>query len=214
MGAARSTRSLEAAAAAGTQVRSATSATSTAPGEADVRWLDPQERAAWLGLLRVLTKLPAVLDARLEQDAGLTLFGYTILAMLSEQPAGALRMSRLAAVTNASPSRLSHAARHLQARQLLVREPDPDDGRCVRAVLTPNGRALVEATAPGHVADVRSLVIDAMDPDELSALRVANGRILERVDPEGATDPTPATDRSASAARYGAAERTGAAGRT
>ena len=47
--------------------------------------------------------------------------------------------SRLATLTNASPSRLSHAARQLEARGLLVRAPDPDDGRCIRAVLTPEG---------------------------------------------------------------------------
>jgi DNA-binding MarR family transcriptional regulator len=158
------------------------------------RWLDEDEQAAWLGLVRVVSRLPATLDARLERTAGLTLFGYTLLAMLSEQPDGALRMSRLAAATDASPSRVSHAARQLESRGLLVRRPDPDDGRCIRAVLTADGRALVVATAPGHVADVRSLVVDALGRDELAALRSATERILARIDPEGVTDPTRAPD--------------------
>ena len=86
--------------------------------------------------------------------------------MLSEQDDRALRMHRLAAVANASPSRLSHAARQLEARGLLARRPDPDDGRCIRAVLTDRGLAAVEAAAPGHVAVVRELVFDALDAGE------------------------------------------------
>ena len=153
------------------------------------RWLDAAERETWLGLMRVLAKLPPVLDAQLERSAGVTLFEYTVLAMLSEQEDRALRMSRLATLTNASPSRLSHAARHLEARGLLVRTPDPDDGRCIRAVLTPGGMDVVAAAAPGHVEIVRDLVIDALGPDHLPGLREATERILGRIDPDQATRP-------------------------
>lgn len=173
---------------------------------AATRWLDADERATWLGLLRVQSKLLPLLDTRLEREAGLHLFEYTILAMLSEQPDEALRMSRLATLTNASPSRLSHAARHLEARGLLGRSPDPDDGRCIRAVLTPAGRRLVEASAPGHVADVRELFLDALTRAQLQALAEANRRILLRIDPDGDTDPTRTTDpaRTTDPTRYDA----------
>ncbi len=177
------------------QAPSSTSTSTPAPapapagGRHPTRWLDEDERGTWLSLLRVMTKLPPLLDARLEREAGLRLFEYTILAMLSEQPDATLRMSRLASVTNASPSRLSHAARHLEARGYLVRGPDPDDGRCIRAVLTESGRRLVEASAPGHVAAVRELVLEPLTRPQLRALREANERILRRVDPDGSTDP-------------------------
>jgi DNA-binding MarR family transcriptional regulator len=155
--------------------------------------LDEDERTTWLSLLRLLAKLPPLLDGRLERDAGLNLFEYTILAMLSEQPDATLRMSRLASVTNASPSRLSHASRHLEARGLLAREPDPDDGRCIRAVLTAAGRALVETSAPGHVAAVREMFLDPLTRPQLLAIREANEQILDRLDPGGTTDPTRST---------------------
>ena len=159
------------------------------PVDRDHRWLDDDERAAWMSLLRIVSRLPPLLDSQLERSSGLNFFEYTILAMLSEEPDGTLRMSRLASVTNASPSKLSHAARQLEARGYLVREPDPDDGRCIRALLTGAGRDQVIQAAPGHVAAVRGLVLDALDPDQLRALREANELILMRVDPEGATDP-------------------------
>jgi DNA-binding MarR family transcriptional regulator len=161
----------------------------TADRSEATRWLDAGEREAWLGLLRVLAKLPPLLDAQLERSAGLTMFEYTVLSMLSEQDDRALRMSRLATLISASPSRLSHAARHLEARGLLVRAPDPDDGRCIRAVLTPEGADLVVAAAPGHVDTVRDLVIDALGPGRLQGLREANEAILGRIDPHQATRP-------------------------
>jgi DNA-binding MarR family transcriptional regulator len=160
-----------------------------APRTTPTRWLDAEEREAWLGLVRVMSRLPPLLDAQLERSAGLNLFEYTILAMLSEQEDQSLRMSRLASLTNASPSRLSHAAHHLEARDLLVRVTDPDDGRCIRAVLTPVGREVLVAAAPDHVGAVRYLVLDALDPGQLAGLREATEQILQRVDPDQTTRP-------------------------
>jgi len=157
----------------------------------DPQWLDADEREVWLGLLRVMSTLPSLFDARLGREAGLTLFEYTVLAMLSEQPDTTLRMSRLASVTNASPSKLSHAARHLEGRGLLHRVPDPDDGRCIRAVLTASGRQVVERSAPGHVTAVRELLFDPLTRPQLQALREVNEQILRQIDPAATTDPDP-----------------------
>ena len=43
--------------------------------------------------------------------------------------------------------------------------------------------------APGHVATVRGLVFDALDPSLTRALVEVNRRILLRVDPSGTSDP-------------------------
>jgi hypothetical protein len=47
----------------------------------------------------VAGRLPAVLDAQLERDAGLN-FAYTVMAMLSDQPARTLGMSQLQAAND------------------------------------------------------------------------------------------------------------------
>ena len=49
-----------------------------------------------------------------------------------------------------------------------MRLPDAADGRYTNAVLTDAGLAAVVASAPGHVAAVRSLVFDALTPAQLS----------------------------------------------
>ena len=161
------------------------------PDRPATRWLDPEERAAWLSLARIIVKLPSVLDAQLERDADLNYFEYLVMAMLSEQETRTLRMSQLAALSNASLSRLSHVAKRLENRGFLHREPDPDDGRFTRATLTPAGVDKVVASAPGHVTAVRELVFDAVSPTQLRQLREAIDAILTRVDPGNSSWPTP-----------------------
>ena len=56
------------------------------------------------------------------------------------------------------------------------------DGRFTNAILTEKGfRALAEA-APGHVAHVRSLVIDVLSPEQLRRLGRDANRITSRID--------------------------------
>jgi DNA-binding MarR family transcriptional regulator len=107
---------------------------------------------------------------------------YQVLARLSQSPEQTMRMSSLADLANASLSRLSHLVKRLEERGLVRREPDPADGRFTNAVLTEKGfRALAEA-APGHVAHVRSLVIDVLSPEQLRRLGRDANRITSRID--------------------------------
>ncbi|WP_299056593.1 MarR family transcriptional regulator [uncultured Nocardioides sp.] len=145
------------------------------------RWLDPEEREAWLALVGTLMRLPAALDADLGERAGLTFFEYTVLAMLSETDDGTLRMSDLAGLASGSLSRLSHVVSRLERRGLVRRERVPGPGRRTVAVLTDDGLALVRTTAPDHVAHVRELVLDGQDPEDLAALTRVASRVGARL---------------------------------
>jgi DNA-binding MarR family transcriptional regulator len=162
---------------------------------AEPHWLNADERAAWLALSGVLIRLPSALDAQLERDAGLSNFEYLALAMLSETPNHTLRMSQLAVLTNGSLSRLSHVAKRLERQGFIRREPGINDGRFINAVLTDEGMAKVVATAPGHVAHVRNLVIDALTPEQLAGLRDIGQAILEAIDPGSPFNPADTTER-------------------
>ena len=93
-----------------------------------------------------------------------------------------MRMSSLAEVTNASLSRLSHLFRRLEQRDLVRREPDSADRRFTRAILTDQGVQALAAAAPGHVAHVRSLVIDVLSSEQLRRVGLAADRITSRID--------------------------------
>lgn len=148
-----------------------------------VDWLAKEELAAWMRVVAVLELLPAGLDAQLRHDAGLTSFEYYVLAMLSEAPDLTLRMTTLAAQTNATLSRLSHVVRRLEAKALVRRSPCPEDRRATNAMLTEVGRAEVERAAPGHVSYVRQHVIDVLSPAQLQQLSAIADALLSRLDP-------------------------------
>ena len=149
------------------------------------RWLDDDERAAWLRLVAVAELLPAALDAQLRRDSGLTHFEYFVLAMLSEAPERTLRMTALAQRTNATLPRLSHVVRRLEERGLVERFPCPEDGRATNARLTEGGWQTVVGAAPGHVEAVRRLVLDPLSPAQVDQLRGIGDAMLSVLDPHG-----------------------------
>jgi DNA-binding MarR family transcriptional regulator len=148
----------------------------------EARWLDAEEELAWRAMATVIHKLRWALECQLKRDAGLSFIEYHALARLSEEPGHTLRMSQLAAVTNASLSRLSHLVKRLESWGLVYREPDSTDGRFTNAVLTDKGYSKLVACAPAHVAAVRALAIDEFDAAELAQLRHALDRIVARVE--------------------------------
>lgn len=150
--------------------------------KAPVKWLTTAELESWLSVVRLLTWLPWSIDQQLQRDANLGMIEYQVLAMLSESPNRTMRMSSLAEVTNASLSRLSHLVKRLEGRGLVRREPDPADGRFTNAILTDQGFKTLAEAAPGHVAHVRSLVIDVLSSEQLRRLGRDAERIMARID--------------------------------
>jgi DNA-binding MarR family transcriptional regulator len=143
-----------------------------------MEWLSDEQQAAWRPFVALLLRLPAVLDAQLQKDAGVTQFDYLVLSGLSEAPGRTLRMSELAATASSSMSRLSHVVSRLEAKGWVRREPCPGDGRFINAVLTEEGWRKVEATAPGHVAAVRELLVDTLTSEEFAQLGALSAKIL------------------------------------
>lgn len=158
-----------------------TATPATGAGSAAPQWLSEAEMAAWLPLVRLVTLLPQRLDKQLREEAAIGHVYYQILAMLAEAPDQQLRMSELAGLTCTSASRLSHAVTALEARDWVARCPAEQDGRGHVTRLTDAGRAQVERTAPGHVAEVRRRVFDVLTPDEVDQLQRIATKLLAAV---------------------------------
>ena len=155
----------------------------TSPGLADEppteapRWLDAEEMAAWLPLMRMLHLLPQQLDRQLREQAGINHNYYMIMVSLSAQPERAMTLSGLAREVAMIPSRLTHALGSLEGRGWVERRPCDTDKRVQFAWLTEPGMRALEQAAPGHVAEVRRTVFDALDRRDLAHLR----RIAEKI---------------------------------
>jgi DNA-binding MarR family transcriptional regulator len=122
------------------------------------------------------------LERQLQRDAQITHASYQVLVALSEHQEDALRMSDLAVRLAWSQSRLSHVMAWLERSGWVRRSPCPTDKRSSLAQLTAKGRQKLAESAPGHVAAVRHLVIDALTGDQQRALAQISEAITARAD--------------------------------
>ncbi|MEU6379081.1 MarR family transcriptional regulator [Streptomyces sp. NPDC046909] len=152
-----------------------------APVDETPRWLDEEERRAWLGLVGLMRRLEHALDSQLREE-GLTHFEYGVMAALSESPQRELRMSALAAFAEGSLPRLSQVVARLERKGYARRRPDPADGRYTLAALTDDGYEKIVSAAPGHVAEVRRLVFDPLTRAQVRQLGHIGQRVLHAID--------------------------------
>jgi DNA-binding MarR family transcriptional regulator len=140
--------------------------------------LDGDEEILWRSLVELLLRLPRVLDEHFDREAKVSMTDYSVLVALSEAPAGELRMGELAEATALSRSRTSRVVDDLIRRSLVTRRKCEQDGRSALAALTPEGQGVLAAAYPGHLARVRSLVLDHVTKSEMRTMTQALSRIL------------------------------------
>lgn len=141
-------------------------------------WLDETELAAWQAFLRASIRLMDRLDAELDGH-GLSLADYEILVNLSDEPAGELRMTELAARTLVSRSGLTRRLDRLVESGLVERRNCPTDRRGVFAVLTEDGRERLRIAAPTHVEGVRRHFISQLEGQDLVALAASLNAVVQ-----------------------------------
>jgi DNA-binding MarR family transcriptional regulator len=153
--------------------------------------MDERESRAWLGLIAVAQLLPAALDSQLQRDAQLTHFEFLVLTSLRFAPESTMRMTELAASTNATLPRLSHVCARLEKRSIVDRFPCPEDRRATNVRLTAEGRRVLIHAMPGHIETARRLVIDALTPSQLDALAEITSAIADRLTDGDRRSPVP-----------------------
>jgi DNA-binding MarR family transcriptional regulator len=147
------------------------------------RWLTPAEQASWRTYLRGSRLLMEALDTALVEH-GVRLTEYEILSMLSEAPAGRLRMSVLAQLVVQSRSRLTHTATRLERLGWVERRSCLEDRRGVELTLTSTGREVLEDLSRTHVRSVRDNFVDLLSPEQFATLGEAMGRVVAELGEE------------------------------
>ncbi len=145
------------------------------------RWLSDEEQRAWRALQQFGAPLAAALNRQLLADSALSSADYQVLVVLTEADGGVLRAGELGRETGWEKSRLSHHLKRMEARGLVRRAECLTDARGLLVVITEQGRKALTAAAPGHVATVRDLVIDALTPEQLRVLAEAGEAVGARL---------------------------------
>jgi DNA-binding MarR family transcriptional regulator len=150
--------------------------------DAQPRWLEPEEKAAWDSFIRMQETLIGRLSRRIPVDSGLSAADYVVLVSLTERGNGRMRFLDLAKLVEWEKSRMSHQVTRMTKRGLVAREECPDDGRGAFIVATPAGYKAIEEAAPPHVEHVRRLFIDALTPNQLATLGRISRRIMDHME--------------------------------
>jgi DNA-binding MarR family transcriptional regulator len=126
--------------------------------------------AAVTSIMRAQQLLLAELDALLRPH-GLTFARYEALVLLEFSRAGALPLRVMGERLMVHPTSVTNTIDRLEAAGMVIRRPNPDDGRGRLAELTDQGRAVVRsATADLTAADFGLGEYSEHDRTELFAL--------------------------------------------
>lgn len=155
----------------------------------DAEWLDKRQQRTWRAYLVGTTLLMDRLDRDLREHHDLSLPEYEILVRLSEAPDHRMRMALLADSVSHSRSRVTHTVTRMEQSDLVTRETCLSDGRGVEAVLTDQGRSILELAAPAHVSAVRRFLVDLAEEADFEAV----GRVFDAVS-DRLIDSNPAAD--------------------
>ncbi|MFD6221310.1 MarR family winged helix-turn-helix transcriptional regulator [Nocardia asteroides] len=144
------------------------------------RWLDAAEMRLWVRFLAAGALVDRAVDQHLKGE-GLTHTQYEVLVRLAEAPEATMRMTDLAAALYTSKSGLTYQVGKLEEAGLVRRVDADTDVRGVNAVLTAEGRATLDAVAPGHVEVVRRVFVDVLEPDQRAAISAGLGAVADRL---------------------------------
>ena len=154
----------------------------------DVRWLSADEQRLWRSWLKLNAQLTSSLQRELQDESGLSTSDFEVLVNLTDSPNGRVRVSDLATQMLWERSRLSHHVTRMERRGMVQRSECAEDGRGAFIEITPQGRAAIEAAAPGHVDAVRRLVFDGLQCDEVSTMSALVDKMLARLGEAGSCD--------------------------
>jgi len=98
-----------------------------------------QSLKLWLRMLSCTTKIEAEIRSRLRTEFGITLPRFDLMAQLERHPEG-LRMGELSKRMMVTGGNVTGITDQLEQENLVVRVPDPKDGRAFSVKLTPAGR--------------------------------------------------------------------------
>ncbi|MHC5904284.1 MarR family winged helix-turn-helix transcriptional regulator [Streptomyces sp. S6] len=156
--------------------------------EREVRWLTPEEQRAWRGFLRLNDRLRGNLARSLQAESNVSAADFAVLVELTDVPDGRRRILDLARALEWEKSRMSHHIARMVKRGLVERDECVEDGRGAFAVITAEGRAMIEVAAPRHVRSVRELFLDHVTPAELRMLAEVSERVVGKIDEAAAEE--------------------------
>jgi DNA-binding MarR family transcriptional regulator len=148
------------------------------------------QQETWFAYMRVSLRLNFEINRDLQAGSELSHADFHVLNALADSPGEHLSVSDLAVRIGWERSRLSHQLLRMEQRGLVVRRSAASDARATDVGIAPGGRDALRDATPAHVALVKRLFFDGLDPALLEPLHAALDQIHEQLVANG-TLPRP-----------------------
>ncbi|MFN2488734.1 MAG: MarR family winged helix-turn-helix transcriptional regulator [Actinomycetota bacterium] len=138
-----------------------------------------QRHHAWPLFLRTYSILVEMLDAELQQERGLPLTWFDVLAHLAGTSGGKMRMNDLSESVLLSKSGVTRLVDRMERAGLIARGACASDRRVVYAVITPQGRTAFRKAAPIAFRGVEEHFSRLLEPAEEKVFTSVLERLLD-----------------------------------
>jgi DNA-binding MarR family transcriptional regulator len=129
--------------------------------------MSPSRRIQWMSdFIRLEIALWNRIDTALKRAHDLPLAFFESLFFIAQSRAGSLRIGDLARLLCISQGATSKLVDRIEQAGLLRREPDADDRRASRVVLTDTGRQTLAAASTTYAAELAALLDATLSTDE------------------------------------------------
>jgi DNA-binding MarR family transcriptional regulator len=130
-----------------------------------------QSLKLWLRMLSCTVKIENEIRSRLRATFGITLPRFDLMAQLERYPQG-LRMGELSKRMMVTGGNVTGITDQLEQEKLVVRVPDPKDGRAYSVKLTPAGRKAFATMAAVHEGWLAEMLQDIPGADKAQLLEL------------------------------------------
>ena len=130
-----------------------------------------QSLKLWLRMLSCTVKIENEIRSRLRATFGITLPRFDLMAQLERHPQG-LRMGELSKRMMVTGGNITGITDQLEQEKLVVRVPDPKDGRVFSVKLTAAGRRAFATMAQVHEEWIAELLQDVSGADKTQLIEL------------------------------------------
>lgn len=130
-----------------------------------------QSLKLWLRMLSCTVKIENEIRSRLRTTFGITLPRFDLMAQLERYPQG-LRMGELSRRMMVTGGNVTGITDQLEQEKLVVRVPDPKDGRAYSVKLTAAGRKAFAVMAATHEEWIAELLQDVSSKDKAQLIEL------------------------------------------
>lgn len=145
----------------------------------DLPGLDLAERQAWQHYLEAVLRFDAVLNRALNADHQLSVIDLRVLDILAKSSDGSARMGDVAGLLGATRRQMTNRMDRLGERGLVRRERDPQDKRGVVALLTDDGRTMIDQAIISYAKAVSTYLLGSLSTRQVNTVAENCWRIGE-----------------------------------